>query len=98
MGHSQPAASLFYYVTWRDNYHDSGNFLDLNGDSSEPTPAAAAEAASGKASAAEAASSTEARSAGTGSGGGDKHLVHVRRHAVHRAGKEERTEADVAVR
>src|ERR1700724_875556 len=45
-----------------------------------------------------AASAAEAGSAGTGSGGGDEDLMHVRRHAVHGTGKEEWTEADIAVR
>ena len=64
----------------------------------ERAAAAATEASSGKAAAAESATSTEARSAGTGSGSGDEDLVHVGRHAVHRTGKEKRTEADVAIR
>jgi len=64
----------------------------------EGAAAAAAEAASGEASAGGATSPVEAGAAGTGSGGRDEDLVHVRRHAVHGTGKEERTEADIAVR
>src|SRR6266513_569768 len=55
---------------------------------------APAEAAAGKSSATSAA---EAGAARTGARRGDKYLVHVRRHTMHRTGEEDRIEAGIAV-
>src|SRR5271155_4422001 len=50
---------------------------------------AAAESATGKSSAPTEATTAKARPAGTGPGRGHDHLVHVRRHAMHRRREED---------